>query len=190
MLLKTRWGMQWLARPIAVAAVLCAPAAPLPAADDPRLVESRAVTAEFASRLQAALQDGMAAGGPVAAIGACKDLAPQIASTLSAEAGAAVSRTSSRVRNPQNRPTDWQADVLETFERDPAETEFFELRDDGSARYMKAIPTGALCLNCHGTVLAPDIRARLDEAYPDDQARGYYLGDLRGAFSVVWPAAE
>jgi len=182
-------GLSGLLVPFA-AAVLAAAYAPLWADEDPRLAESRAVTAEYAARLQAALLDGMASGGPVAAIGACKDLAPQIAAILSAESGAVVSRTSSKVRNPQNRAADWQAAVLAAFERDRDDTEFFEIGDDGSARYMSAIPAGPLCLNCHGTVLAPDIRARLDEAYPADEARGYTLGDLRGAFSVVWPAAD
>lgn len=137
-----------------------------------------------------ALQEAMATGGPVAAIDACKVTAPQIAAGLSTDSGAIVSRTSLKVRNPGNAPAAWQSTVLEEFDGGNASTEFFERAGDGSARYMKAIPTGALCLNCHGTVLPPDIRAKLDEAYPTDAARGYYLGDIRGAFSVVWPAGE
>jgi hypothetical protein len=154
--------------------------------DDPLLEKSREVTAEFAARMQAALQRGMAAGGPVGAIGACRDEAPEIAAALSAESGAMVSRTSLKVRNPDNAAEDWQAGVLARFDSEGAGAEYFERTDDG-ARYMKAIPTGALCLNCHGTVIPPDIDRKLDEAYPDDEARGYYLGDVRGAFSVVWP---
>ena len=30
----------------------------------------------------------------------------------------------------------------------------------------------------------------LDREYPHDRARGYAAGDIRGAFSVVWPAAR
>jgi len=171
-------------------AMVCAPFAGIVADDDPLLAESRAITAEFAAEMQAALQASMASGGPAAAIGACRDLAPQIAATLSAKSGAIVSRTSLRVRNLQNRPENWQTEILEEFEQGTASTEHFERLSDGSARYMKAIPTGALCLNCHGTILAPDVRASIDVAYPDDQARGYYLGDVRGAFSVVWPVAD
>ena len=159
------------------------------AQDDPLLDKSRAVTAEFASRMQAALQQGMASGGPVAAIGACKDIAPDIAARLSAESGATVSRTSLKVRNRDNAAEAWQEDVLHEFESGDSE-EFFERDGESGARYMKAIPTGGLCLNCHGTVLPPEVSARLQEAYPDDQAIGYYLGDIRGAFSVVWAAAD
>jgi hypothetical protein len=60
---------------------------------------------------------------------------------------------------------------------------------DGSKqfRFMKAIPTGEVCLACHGSSIAPAIAATLDEAYPDDQARGYKLGDVRGAFTLSKP---
>ncbi len=53
---------------------------------------------------------------------------------------------------------------------------------------MKAIPTGPVCLVCHGSELSPDVRAALDEHYPHDRARGYQLDDIRGAFSITWPA--
>ena len=180
-------------RSATIAALLSALVLPFGSAgsqEDPLLTRSREVTAEFASRMQAALQQGLADVGPVGAIGVCKDIAPEIAEVLSRESGATVSRTSLRVRNPKNAPSDWQEAVLRRFETADESREHFERNADGGARYMKAIPTGGLCLNCHGTVLAPEIAARLKEAYPEDKATGYYLGDVRGAFSVVWPGTD
>ena len=52
---------------------------------------------------------------------------------------------------------------------------------------MKAIPTADLCLACHGESINPDIAAAIDEAYPEDQARGFKSGDIRGAFSLSKP---
>jgi hypothetical protein len=155
--------------------------------DDALLIKSREVTAQFAAEMQSALQTAMATGGPIGAIDACKITAPDIAARLSAEHGVTVSRTSLRVRNPANTAEAWQMSVLESFEQSAPPAEYFERIGNNAARYMKPIPTGAICLNCHGTVLPPDIAAALDEAYPNDQARGYYLDDVRGAFSVVWP---
>jgi hypothetical protein len=169
-------------------AAFVAVSGPATADEDALLFESRNVVGSFAAELQTALQDAMAAGGPVAAIEVCKDVAPEIAERMSAETGATVGRTSLRLRNPANTPSDWQRDVLEDFVNG-ANDEFFERIGNNGARYMKAIKTGALCLNCHGTVLAPDVRRQLDDAYPDDQARGYYLDDIRGAFLVIWPEA-
>ena len=155
--------------------------------EDALLLKSREVTATFATEMQTALQTAMATGGPVGAIDACKVTAPAIAARLSEETGADVGRTSLRVRNPANEAENWESAVLAAFEAPGASSEHFERTGNNGARYMKAIPTGAICLNCHGTVIPPDIASKLDEAYPDDEARGYYLGDIRGAFTITWP---
>lgn len=52
---------------------------------------------------------------------------------------------------------------------------------------MKAIPTGKLCLNCHGQAIKPDVVKLLDKYYPGDGARGFGEGDLRGAFTIIQP---
>ena len=157
--------------------------------EDALLSKSREITASFAAEMQAALQTAMASGGPVGAIDACKVTAPGIAARLSAESGADVGRTSLRVRNPDNGADDRETEILVSFEESGGPAEHFERTENNGARYMKAIPTGAICLNCHGTVIPPDIASKLDEAYPDDQARDYYLGDVRGAFTVTWPGS-
>jgi hypothetical protein len=54
-------------------------------------------------------------------------------------------------------------------------------------RYMKAIPTGELCLTCHGGSIDPDLAARIRAGYPKDQATGFKLGELRGAFTLSKP---
>ena len=52
---------------------------------------------------------------------------------------------------------------------------------------MKAIPTGELCLVCHGTQIAPQVLEKLDALYPRDEARGFSAGDIRGAFTITQP---
>ena len=164
------------------------------AATGDRVEQSRALTAEFASQMQNALVSAMSEGGPATAITVCRDEAPLIASDLSRLSGARVERTSLLFRNPGNAPEPWQSIVLRKFEADAdegepvANLEYFERGGDNSVRFMKAIPTGGVCLACHGTGLSPDIDAVLSESYPHDLARGYELGDIRGAFSITWPA--
>ena len=163
-------------------------------ADDPRLVQSRALVDRFAQSLQAELKSGLADGGPAAAITVCKDRAPQIASELSRMSGAKVSRTSLRYRNPANAPEPWQAVVLRDFETQAdilaadAPLEYFDAGTDGSAQYLRAIPTGGVCLACHGAAVSVGVQESLEAHYPHDLAVGYALGDIRGAFSVRWPA--
>ena len=151
------------------------------------LEKSRQIMTEYATLLQAALQESLASGGPVAAIGVCGELAPQIASDLSRQSGAKVRRTSQRFRNPGNAPDAWEARALEQLESTNT-SEIFEPDAFGGARYAKAIPTAAVCLACHGETLSPAIEAELAASYPHDRARGFNAGDLRGAFSISWPA--
>ncbi len=158
-----------------------------------RLEQSRAIIAEFASRLQHALQSAMVEGGPAAATEICRDEAPRIASELSRQFGVNVERTSLRYRNPANMPTPWQSAVLQQFEDEAQQGEppdRLEYLDDTGARYMKAIPTSGLCLACHGSRLAPDVEAALATSYPHDPARGYTVGEIRGAFSITWPSED
>ena len=54
-------------------------------------------------------------------------------------------------------------------------------------RYMKAIPTGKVCLKCHGAKIDPDVEAALKQNYPRDKARGFKEGDIRGAFTIIQP---
>ena len=155
--------------------------------DSALLLESRALTSEYATQLQAALQEAMSTGGPVAAISVCKDLAPAIQSELSRQSGANVRRTSLKFRNSANAPDEWETVALETFARSD-QKEILETTASGATRYMRAIPTGAVCLACHGEEIAPEVKESLRTAYPHDRALGYSLGDIRGAFSITWPA--
>lgn len=158
---------------------------------DPRLEQSRDIVREFQEQLKGELMAAVEEGGMAGAISVCSDVAPAIASRLSREHGARVRRTSLKVRNALNLPDDYERSVLERFEekRDAA-GEKFDVQADGRARYLRAIPAQGLCLGCHGTEIPPAVIEKLDQKYPHDRARGYVQGDIRGAFSILWPAPE
>lgn len=156
---------------------------------------AREMTKSFATELQSTLLAAIEADGPASAIGVCKHAAPQIAAAQASE-GWTLSRTALRVRNPGNAPTVWQRDVLLSWQaqldagevEDVASLEWFELHD-GQLRYMRAIPLGGVCLGCHGPVeqISDEVKAALAEQYPEDQATGFEVGQLRGAFVVTGP---
>lgn len=166
----------------------------------PEWVEkSRELSMQLGKELKGELGAAIEKGGPVAAIDVCHTRAPAIAARLSAESGARVGRTALRVRNAANVPDDLERAVLEQFAGDmaagriegPLEAAFEIKREDGIERhYLRAIPTEALCLTCHGETLAPELAAVIARDYPGDQATGFKQGELRGAFRVVWPAAS
>ena len=148
----------------------------------------------FAGALKAELQKAMQAGGPVAAIGLCNTRAMPITQQVASEHGLQLGRVSLKYRNPGNAPNEWQNTVLEEFERrkasgeDPAGMAWSEIVNTGGRqefRFMKAIPTGDVCLICHGTGIAPEVSEVLASLYPEDLATGFEVGDIRGAFVVT-----
>jgi hypothetical protein len=161
---------------------------------DAEIAKSKSAISVFAASLQAELKAAMQAGGPVRAISVCSTTAIPITQSVAAEQGLQLSRVSLKNRNPANLPNEWQRDVLESFERRKAAGEqataltWSDVREVDSQpqfRFMKAIPTAGLCLQCHGKSLAPEVSARLEELYPEDKARGFEQGDIRGAFVVT-----
>ena len=163
----------------------------------PEVKASRAAAQQFGGALKEALQQAVQNGGPVSGIAVCHDKAGQIATDLSQKQGLLLGRTSLKIRNPANAPDNWELAVLRQFEARKTQgesvdkLEFFAVIDDDQGqktfRYMKAIPTAALCLNCHGESLSVEVAAKLKELYPNDQAHGYKEGDLRGAFTIAKP---
>ena len=124
----------------------------------------------------------------------CTVKAPEIAGSVADASGWSVARTSLKLRNQGNAPDAWEQKVLEDFEVRKAGGEVAKTLDfsevvelDGikTFRYMKAIPTDAVCLNCHGgDNVKAEVAEKLQALYSDDQARGYHEGDLRGAFTL------
>jgi len=163
------------------------------AAEDFRIEASRTYANRLQTELGARLKSALAAGGPVQAITVCQIEAPGIARALETEGGPSyVGRTALRVRNPANAPDDEARTVLAEFERelspDAPPPSRFITRPDGSARYLQAIPMQPLCVACHGSELAPEVSEALTQRYPQDEATGFSVGELRGAFLIEWPA--
>lgn len=161
-----------------------------------QVTASRSAVKSFGTALKSELQAAIQAGGPLHAITVCNEKAPAIAAATATAAGLTISRTSLKMRNANNAPDAWELAILQQFEArkaagEPAEQlEHYEIvEQDGQKtfRYMKAIPTAEVCLNCHGSQIKDDISAKLYELYPNDQARGFQAGDLRGAFTIERP---
>lgn len=162
------------------------------AEDDAQLVEARKVATILPPKLLVALQQEISKSGPVGAIPVCRDMAPEMAGEISRETGWKIKRVSLKPRNAARATPDvWEKAALEDFDRRaaagdaPAQLEKGEMVDN-EFRYVKALPTQALCLGCHGSAdqLSPGVKTVLAELYPDDLATGYSLGQIRGAISV------
>ena len=161
---------------------------------DAKLDNYRSAVGKLMKTLKPELVNTMKSKGPIAAIEVCNTKAPSMTNSTSEEVGFVIQRTSLKPRITSNAPDEWETRVLNQFEdrkakgESPKTLEFYEVvENDGKRqmRYMKAIPTSKPCTICHGESIAPPIQAKLKELYPDDQATGFKIGDLRGAFSII-----
>ena len=168
-------------RSITMAVLVCVLAGCAPAMEEAE-VQGAALLAPFKQNLKSALVKGMESG-PVAAISACNTEAPMIAGELSVN-GVAMGRSSHKLRNPGNVAPEWAAPILAAYaagtQTAPVAVEYAK----DKYGYIEPIVTQPICLSCHGTVLHPDIAARINELYPSDEATGFSEGDFRGVFWV------
>ena len=159
------------------------------------LGEARQVASAVPPKLLATLTQAIDKSGPEGAIAVCRDEAPKLARAASEQTGWTIRRVSLRERNPKAVPDAWERAALEDFDRraaageSPATLEKAEVVVENGQkmqRYMRALPTQALCLSCHGPAasLSPAVTAQLHALYPADKAVGYRVGEIRGAMTI------
>ncbi len=110
-----------------------------------------------------------------------------------ASEGIQIKRTSLKYRNPANEP-----DVLEyvilneykTQQQSALELKPTIRRDkNGTVHYFKPILLQGMCVTCHGDPASdiPDsVKHALSTLYPNDQATGYHVGELRGMWHITF----
>lgn len=156
---------------------------------------ARQTAAGLLQTLGGELKTAMTDGGPAAAIGVCKERAPKIAAEAAQKTGFSIKRASPKNRNPKAVPDAWETAAQASLEARMAAGEKPETLDMSAVvdtpegklfRYAKALPTQAVCLNCHGDPdkLSPEVKAKLATEYPDDKAVGYSAGMIRGVLSM------
>ena len=177
-----------------LATAACQPAQVRPEVDQADVLSARASAKALGQTLKGELVKAMQSEGPVLAVNVCNEKAPEIAWSVSSEQGLEVGRTALKVRNPNNAPDLWEAEQLRAFEvqlangDDPASLEVSEIveTENGYAqRWMKPIMMGDVCAVCHGGTIDPELDKVILSLYPEDQARGFQTGELRGAFTVT-----
>lgn len=147
---------------------------------------ARATFESLSSHLVRAMQNG----GIDSALQYCNLNALTITDSLSTAQNAEIKRTSTKVRNQQNKPDMLERSVLEIFERVDNLGQRIEpkvLIDEDRIRYFAPIMIQPQCLACHGevgTVLSYENQEKIMRLYPKDEAINYRENQLRGMWSI------
>ncbi len=159
---------------------------PVPKELEGKVSTAQAAIGELKKTLSGKLQSAVQTGGPAAGIEVCATDAAALTSGVASSKGVEIGRSSHKLRNETNAPRPWVKTYLAEVAGKPAKDVKPGVFDLG-AKLGVVEPLGAqaLCLNCHGDPqkFPAEVKAKLGERYPKDQAVGFAEGDLRG---VVW----
>ena len=157
--------------------------------------QMRTTAADFMGELKSILLNQVQTNGVISALDVCSDTAQVLTNNFGLQRGVFIRRVSLKNRNKNNFPDDYEQNVLNGFHemlqnnKLDEKTEQVEQVKEGEftyLRYMKPILIQPECLNCHGneSTMLEEVSKQIAERYPDDKARGYKPGDLRGAVSI------
>lgn len=140
--------------------------------------------------LSAELGKAIQEGGVSKAVEVCNIATMPLVDSLSRVHNAEIRRTSLKVRNPKNAASENEKEVLLRFEAahkagNAPQPEVVEV--DGMVAFYAPIMTQPLCLSCHGNpgeTVNPEDYSYIQNLYPEDQATGYSINDLRGMWAI------
>ena len=165
----------------------CQDAEPTAEVSSREMERAKSALQPLKEQLVDALTGALQEGDPESAIAICREKAPQIAAELSVN-GVRMGRTSHRLRNPDNAPEPWVEPLLAAYLEDPENPEPRAVRlDDSTIGYVEPIYAMSFCLSCHGPSLEPTLEETIRSLYPEDQATGFRMNDVRGLFWVTLP---
>jgi len=123
----------------------------------------------------------------VTAASFCADSAMKITKEINSKlpGNVTVRRTSLKTRNSTNKPDETDVKVMDVLAKEIAAKQISPgsvkvVEAEGATRVYKPLVTQKVCLKCHGSDISPEISDMLKKHYPEDQARGFKEGDLRG----------
>jgi len=168
---------------------------PQPAPDQMVFDAGQQITSATFETLSTQLSRAIEEGGIPYALEFCNVEAIPLTEELARQYDTHIRRATHKPRNPANRVDTEELDVVETYiealETGTGLTPKIHRKED-HIRYFAPIRMGMdLCMQCHGNPGTDIDESNLNlirSLYPDDEATGFSMGELRGIWSVNLPA--
>lgn len=161
----------------------------------------RSIVAETFSLLSSNLQSAIQSGGVSNALPFCSLAASPLTAGMAEKHGVTLRRVTHKARNPSGKADATELAILNSFETalaagnstNPPPPLATNLAAGQATFFAPIVLNNELCLKCHGepgTDIAPEDVAVIRELYPADEATGFKLGQLRGAWRIEIPLAS
>lgn len=177
---------------LSLIAILALPAR----AQDEHILEAQAqkAIADTFSTMSGSLMKALGEGGVEQAVPFCHENVKELAANLQKEHGVRVQRVTHKPRNPANQASESELKMIESIQEELAKGEAPKpvlTRNEKGTRvyYAPILIPMETCLKCHGqpeTDIAPADVALIHTLYPQDQATGFKVGDLRGLWKITF----
>jgi Protein of unknown function (DUF3365) len=158
------------------------------------VLKGSTVSAALVQKLTHQLKEQMQISGPIGALNYCTQNALPITDQIAEESNTSIKRVSLKNRNPINTASPIEKILLNRWEKiylsgQPLPVYEIQLHGNGKYTYYKPIViNNEACLKCHGDIEADSpLYKAIRTAYPEDQATGYRMGDLRGMIVITLP---
>lgn len=143
--------------------------------------------------LRAALTSSIQEAGIAATIPFCQMNASPLLDQIRKTYQVRIDRITDKPRNPDHGVDEEEHEIMRDYQRQIiAGTNLepvLQSAADNFITYYSPIRIQPLCLSCHGQIgsdVAAETAGVLKNLYPEDQAIGYELDDLRGMWRISW----
>lgn len=157
------------------------------------LERGKNITMSSFKALSSELMKAIETGGLEKAVNYCNLKAIPLTDSLSGNYKAEIHRISDRYRNPDNRPGELDMKVISAYrlqmEKGQELQAHLEVTGDTVYYYSPILIQNPLCLQCHGepgNTMDPSTEKIISLKYPEDMAKGYKLGELRGVWKIMF----
>ena len=155
------------------------------------------ITGQLQQLLASNLQQAIADSGVSHALQFCSLQAYPFTDSVAELNGVKIKRASSKARNMKNRPEFDEFKIIANYREAMAEGSspepIVEESEQLFSYYAPIMMFAPLCLKCHGileTDIAPQDFIVINMIYPQDQATGFSLNELRGIWRVDFDKSQ
>jgi hypothetical protein len=157
----------------------------------------KSIAAETFSLLSSNLQTAMQQGGVSNALPFCSLAASPLTAGMAGKYGVTIRRVTHKPRNPADRANATESAILQQFEvalngTNPPPSFVTNFTTSTASYFAPIMLNNELCLKCHGETgkdISTENVAVIHRLYPQDEATGFKLGQLRGAWRIDIPLA-
>jgi Protein of unknown function (DUF3365) len=156
----------------------------------------KVIAAETFGLLSTNLQSAIQSGGISNALPFCSLAASPLTAGIAEKHGVTLKRITHKARNPAGKANETELAVLKAFANalatstNPPPPFATNLVAAQATFFAPIIIANELCLKCHGEPdkdISAENLAIIQHHYPKDEATGFKLGQLRGAWRIDFP---